>query len=629
MRTIVKHADKMLWGIYLLLILLCLGLMSASNQDAVSICINIALFAIVGVIFFRANRHFCEVNRAVEDLTKVEEKIAEDFAQENKFLWQSYESSSEDLFTTDSLQKKYKEFVFEMKRLEVVSDGKYSCDIEDYINRDTIDKLIGKSVLNLIPGTMTGLGILGTFIGLSFGLQQFNTGSAAEIADSIAPLMDGIKIAFHTSVYGMCFSLFFNFIYKHVLENGYEEIDRFLSHFELYVKPDSFRENEKTINVMLQQMPSAVGDRISETLKGVLDPALEKMNETMTEFANMASANQVEGVAAIVDHFIDNMNQALGDNFRQLGEIIGETCELQKQNSDYMQGILEKIGSMALNIKEINDLSGKTVESLAGYISDIEKLQQVINDNFMSVNTQLEAHHEREEVIQEYMKTMTEYDKKLVETSGQYAEDLAERVERLQNMEAQITTASKDHLEKIAGITTNCNKLLITTAKAYVEEIKSTATKSSADISKVTEEVIAGTRKQIEIMANEAQLRNNELAELAKKQMFQLQSVSNSFSDDMSKTAKALQEASAQYDEKIEGSLQRTFDKFDEGLADITLHLSGTISEVDATTERVPHVVNAAYEGMRKSFEDMKKVLDEMNEMLKRAVDGLNSEQSK
>ena len=98
-----------------------------------------------------------------------------------------------------------------MQRLEIISTDGFKCKIDDYINRDTVDQIMNKNLLNLIPGVMTGLGILGTFIGLSFGLQNFNTGSSGEIAESIAPLMSGIKVAFHTSVFGMILSLFFNY----------------------------------------------------------------------------------------------------------------------------------------------------------------------------------------------------------------------------------------------------------------------------------------------------------------------------------------------------------------------------------------------------------------------------------
>ena len=48
----------------------------------------------------------------------------------------------------------------------------------------------------------------------------------------------------------------------------------------------------------------------------------------------------------------------------------------------------------------------------------------------------------------------------------------------------------------------------------------------------------------------------------------------------------------------------------------ISKHLSGTISEIDRTTNRVPKVVASAYEGMESSFEDMQKQMDSMIHML-------------
>ena len=48
-----------------------------------------------------------------------------------------------------------------------------TCDIEDYIHEGVLNK-VGMSYFNsAISGTMTGLGILGTFIGLSIGLGSF------------------------------------------------------------------------------------------------------------------------------------------------------------------------------------------------------------------------------------------------------------------------------------------------------------------------------------------------------------------------------------------------------------------------------------------------------------------------
>ena len=116
---------------------------------------------------------------------------------------------------------------------------------------------------------MTGLGILGTFIGLSIGLQAFNTGSAEKITNSIGPLMDGIKVAFHTSIYGMIFSLTFNLIFKTVLEQAYHKLDEFVAEFKRYVRPDATYDNGNLeLDFQKKQLEATIATQkaIEETL---------------------------------------------------------------------------------------------------------------------------------------------------------------------------------------------------------------------------------------------------------------------------------------------------------------------------------------------------------------------------
>ena len=37
------------------------------------------------------------------------------------------------------------------------------------------------------------------------------------ISDNVGPLLSGMKVAFHTSVYGILFSLIFNFVYRSIM----------------------------------------------------------------------------------------------------------------------------------------------------------------------------------------------------------------------------------------------------------------------------------------------------------------------------------------------------------------------------------------------------------------------------
>lgn len=522
-------------------------------------------------------RSFATINNLSKNLRKAAKRIEIEYEDKGAFLWEEYELlKGSDVFTELILQQKYDEFIKENGRLKEHSKDNYSCSIEDFINKNLIDITLKKNMYNLVPGSMTGLGILGTFIGLSFGLKEFNTGSSAEISNSIAPLMDGLKVAFHTSIYGMVFSLLFNVIYKKLLDVAYDSLDMFLHSFNIFVRRDSDYTNESNLRNILLNMPEEIGQQILNTLS----PAFNNMNTTLETFSEKVSKSEMEGISNIVDSFIYEMNKSLGDNFTHLGETIEQTCELQKQNSEFMQNILNSIGDMTQNIKDVNELSVQTVDKMSEYVNRLEELQKVINENFTSVNIQLESQNEVNEKMKGYVESLSEHQKLMAEATDKLSSDLELQIANLTKLEKDLSENSRTNME-----------MLLNKAKEY-----------SDSLSEVT-------KKHIEDITN---LTNNQAA-------------------DLNGAAQELSRVSQQLNTNLKDSLNNTFDCFDTNLSEIAKHLSGTISEVDATTERVPNVVVAAYDGMEKSFDEMQTkleslihALDIMQRNLPRIVDKID-----
>ena len=219
----VELNKKWLPVVYVVMLGICIILnVTNDSLDMANVLISVCMFAITGGIFVYAYKHLKHIDQMGEDFHIAISYIKGDYAKEKQLLWELYRTETRyGIFNEEHLRNSYVDYIEEMKRLENDEEGRYACDIEDFINYQLIDDAVEKGRLSLVPGAMTGLGILGTFIGLSIGLQAFNTGSAEEITNSIGPLMDGIKVAFHTSIYGMIFSLTFNLIFKTVLEQAY------------------------------------------------------------------------------------------------------------------------------------------------------------------------------------------------------------------------------------------------------------------------------------------------------------------------------------------------------------------------------------------------------------------------
>lgn len=524
----VKKDENLLFVVYISMVLLCIYLNVFTKQaiDFSNLFVNIGLFLIAGLIFAHAIfRCFYPINDVMMSLNFVRERMRRESEDKNCYLWDTYKEEKE-LFQNQKLDQLFFEYQKEMNRLSNQSAGAYQCDIEDYLNKELIDGMIQRNLLNLVPGVMTGLGILGTFIGLSFGLQHFSTGTTQEISDSIAPLMDGIKVAFHTSIYGMVFSLFFHYIFKKKLEDASNTMYDFLNDFRKYVVPDN--ENEVINRILLYQkqqveglsnMTDSIANQMANRIGEVMTKEFDRMNQSMDRFVEIASEQQVQGVQAIVHQFVTSMQEVLGEHFQNLLRSIEHTSELQMQNSDSLKHTIIQMDDATKKMQEINQTSLQILNDTMQYIGQVNQLNQAM--------VQLNQSNE---------KTMMLHN------------DISEKQ---QNQLVQLEEMSKDMIE-------------------------------------------LGKQQSDAIVL----------------QMQQMKNLSNSLSNELNDSSDRLEKVAISLNKQLIESLNRTFETFDENLAEITSHLSATITEIDATSSRVPNIIATAYETMEHEFKNIQFELD-------------------
>lgn len=324
--------------VYLAMVGLCviLNLTAGQGEGLANLIVNGCMFIIVAVMFASSEfGSFAPMNEINADLTRVTKKIRSDALNSHDYLWEPYSSSNEELFENPRLKELYKDYLFELNRTQG-QNVYYKAGIEDYINTGLVDSVMHRNQLNQIPGALTGLGILGTFIGLTLGLQHFNTGSTAEITNSISPLMAGIKVAFHTSIYGMIFSLVYNYVYKRKLFESEEAVEEFTQAWRKFVVPDTSADGLNRIIELEEKQLKAirnVGDRISEEVSKQLDPNFEKLGKLITDFTAVATADQRAALSAVVKEYIGEMNRSLSGSFTEIKKTVDETYVSQKNTA--------------------------------------------------------------------------------------------------------------------------------------------------------------------------------------------------------------------------------------------------------------------------------------------------------
>lgn len=104
-------------------------------------------------------------------------------------------------------------------------------------NEESLNLRCWQSLCAQIPGTMTGLGLLGTFLGLILGISNIGFSSVSVTLDSVETLLAGIELAFYTSIVGVILSIVYNLLHRMVWNITYREMGLFIQEFHNIVMP--------------------------------------------------------------------------------------------------------------------------------------------------------------------------------------------------------------------------------------------------------------------------------------------------------------------------------------------------------------------------------------------------------
>ena len=302
----------LLYIITLAIILYINGVFTGTVTSFSNLLINVGFLVVIGIMFIISAVGFGRLNTVIEALENAAEVIDKERKEKDGGLWEQYRTRKK-VFGYDELDYAFFKYQKRMAGYQTKKGLRAVCDLDEYINEELVDR-VGMSHYNsAVSGTLTGLGILGTFLGLSMGLGAFNGNDIYTISDNVGPLLEGMKVAFHTSVYGIFFSLVFNFIYRGIMARAYDTLQEFLAIYREHVQPEVVSADENSRAMLIYQA------NIANSMKTMID--LLKGN----------AMEQTQGVERIVNQFTDQMSQSMGADFEKLGRVLNYVCKTQEQ----------------------------------------------------------------------------------------------------------------------------------------------------------------------------------------------------------------------------------------------------------------------------------------------------------
>ena len=362
MKSRLYYALYFLYAIVVVFVLYLNVVFTGEEISVVNLAINIGFLIIIGILFTISSISFGRLNRVTYELEEVAFRMQKEYKEAGgKSLWGNYKDNAK-VFEEDSLQEAFDQYRLRVKGSKTRRGAGASCDLEEYINEDLLDK-VGMNFFNSgVSGTLTGLGILGTFLGLSMGLGAFSGDDIFTISDNVGSLLSGMKVAFHTSVYGIFFSLVFNVAYRSIMSDAYETLNMFLNTFRQTTQPAAVKDDENAATMLVYQAGMA------SSLKQMLE--LLKGN----------AAEQTAGVERIVDKFTGQMQSALDTDFKKLGNVLKNAGESQAVSAKNAAEMVEAVTALVEVNRNVQEALAKVIERQETFAGQLEEQKKMLAD---------------------------------------------------------------------------------------------------------------------------------------------------------------------------------------------------------------------------------------------------------
>ena len=398
--------------------------LTRSGDGFADLFINL-IFCAVAFLVLAVYFLFCAgpLTRMVSAMGRVKEDIL--FAEEEpKTLWARY-SKNESPFGNRRLDERYGAYLREMRRLYKQNAITADCDIDEYINEQTLYSAVNKPFCDQIGGIMSGLGILFTFIGLVYGLRNFDASTVDMMQSSTQALMAGIKIAFLTSIFGLIYSLLFNIFYKRLVKSSVEALYQFQDVYTEHVRPSNAHGAENAMlrlqteqNAALERFGSGVGEQVSEAIITLMKPTVDEMHASIREYTTVAMEDQRAGMERVVKYFLESMNTSLGNVFLQLKARMDELNGWEQEMIASIRSMTDGMGQTAQDLAAA-ELSAKTItQTMAAYTATIEELTAAQTRVIGGMEALMEQTGKAHEEEKEYLKALSQAAKAAEDTTA-------------------------------------------------------------------------------------------------------------------------------------------------------------------------------------------------------------------
>ena len=498
------------------------------------------------------------------------------------------------------------------------------------------------------PNLLTTVGILGTFIGIVIGLLGFDV---TDIDGSIAPLLDGLKTAFITSLVGMFLAIVFKGVdstgklrprqdgevVEHVgpedifaeLRAQREATERLAQSIagdedsalisQIRLLRSDHNEQSKAVKQAIQQSEEAQKQRFegfSQDLWKKLDDVAEMLSKSATE-------QVINALKEVVADFNQNLTEQFGDNFKKLNAAVEDLVQWQENyreqlghmNEQYSQGV-QAITQTAQSVDEISQQTRQIPETM----SELRTVMETASHQLQELERHLEAFRDMRDRAVEAVPQIRDQMDQMVNDVSSATKDAGEKimtatektrdaiVSGAEDFENRVTTTNKGLVTASDALAQNSERIreqLDDTLKDLNERVR-TMLSEVTDGSKAIGGTLADANQKLDTDIKEVQYQVTDSIETMQKRLEStMEELTQSQTREVSKAAQALEQ-------ELNKSVARTGEAVNKQMEALDQAMGNELERVmNAMGESLASISNKFTDDYSRLTSQMSQVVDE------------------
>ncbi len=423
-----------------------------------------------------------------------------------------------------SLEQAYESSI----KIRINGHLKSNIPASEFFSEFTVCKACGinTKIIDAGSGTLVGLGLLGTFLGLTFGIQNFDNSTTAQIQHSIQVLLSGMGTAFLTSLIGMGASLIYTIIEKQLRNALSKILFDFCEKLDAENYIDDVELSAHTQQVIMEKATKEMADQFHSATEALYDKLKPFLQYQGHEERNVPISHAIREILMNNQEQTKALKSFSTDLALELNDRLDETLSRQMQQrliplmesvDATTKSVVEHIDRMAVQVSNpANDLIERAVkdlkESLMGIMEDfkaslsknatdeLENLALSLGSATKAIGDFPQSMAKISDVLQF---TITEVKDSIKEISASSASANSSAMRQMQEQIVFATTSVSNAITEVKEVMAHITQSSEQSSKDLIEKMAKSSSEMNASLQSTMDRISSMMQTSVQTMSSD------------------------------------------------------------------------------------------------------------------------------